>query len=82
MQCTSNAYFSIAYSVIKKSSIWKSWDLDYILGQGDILLKSVRIGQPITVNELPINFKIENFDLHGVMLDHERHLMQGKNNIF
>ena len=28
MQCTSNAYFSIAYSVIKRPSIWKSWDLD------------------------------------------------------
>ena len=26
MQCTSNAYFSVAYSVIKKLSIWKSWD--------------------------------------------------------
>ena len=62
MQCTSNAYFFIAYSVIKKLSIWKSWHLDYNLEQGDILLKSVGIGQPLAVDELPINFKIENFD--------------------
>ena len=82
MQCTSNAYFSIAYSLIKKPSIWKSWDLDYVLEQGDILLKSVGIGQPLAVDELPINFKIENFELNGVMLDHESHLMQGKNDFF
>ena len=65
MQCTSNAYFSIAYSLIKKPSIWKSWDLDYVLEQGDILPKSVGIGQPLAVDELPINFKIENFELNG-----------------
>ena len=41
MQCTSNAFFSIEYSVIKNTSIWKSWDLDYILEQGDIFFKSV-----------------------------------------
>ena len=48
MQCTSNAYLSIAYSVIKKPSIWKSWDLDYILEQTDMLFKSLGIGQPAT----------------------------------
>ena len=41
MQCTTSVYFSIAYSVIKKASIWKSWDLDYVLEQGDILFKGV-----------------------------------------
>ena len=82
MQCTSNAYFSIAYSLIKKPSIWKSWDSDYVIEQGDILPKSVGIGQPLAVDELPINFKTENFELNGVMLDHESHLMQGKNDFF
>ena len=53
-----------------------------ILEQGDILFKSVGIGQPLAVDELPISFKIENFDLNGVMLDHESHLMQDKNNLF
>ena len=40
------------------------------------------IGQPLAVKELPIYFKIENFDLNGVMLDHETHWMQGKNELF
>ena len=52
------------------------------LNKGDILLKNVGIGQPLAVDELPINFKIENFELNGVMLDHESHLMQGKNDLF
>ena len=73
---------SIAYSVIKKPSIWKSWNLDYILEQGDTLFKSVGIGQPLAVDELPINFKIENFDLYGIMHDHVSHLMQDKNDQF
>ena len=82
MQCISNAYFAIAYSVIKKPSIWKLWALDYVLEQGDILFKNVGIGQPLAVDELPINFKIESFDLNTVMLDQESHLMQSKNDLF
>ena len=82
MQFTSNAYFSMAYPNIKKPSIWKLWNLDYIIEQGDILFKSVGIGQALVVNQLPINFKIENFDLNGVMLHHESHLMQDKNELF
>ena len=56
--------------------------LDYILEQSDISFKSVGIGQRLPVNELPINFKIENFDLNEVMLDHESYLMQNKNDLF
>ena len=73
----------IAYSVIKKPSIWKSWDLDYVLEQGDILFKNVvRNEQQFAVDGLPINLKIENFDLNGVMLDNESHLIQDKNELF
>ena len=75
MQRASNASFSIAYSVIKRASIWESCHLNYILEQGDILFKSVGIGQSNNVDELLIIFKIENFDLNGVNLDHETHLM-------
>ena len=53
----------------------KSWDLDYNLEEGDILFKSAGIGQPLTVDELSIYCRIKNFDLNGVMLDHESHLM-------
>ena len=53
MQRASNASFSIAYSAIKMPSIWESWDLDYILEQGDILFKSVGIGsQTMSMNYL------------------------------
>ena len=53
----------------------KSWDLDYNLEEGDILFKSAGIGQPLTVDELSIYCRIKNFDLNGVMLDHDSHLM-------
>ena len=67
MQCTSSAYFFIEYTVLKRPSIWKSCDLHYIIEQDDTLLRSVGIEQPFAVDELSINFKIENFDLNGVM---------------
>ena len=75
MQRASNASFSIAYSVIKMPSIWESCDLDYILEQGDVLFKSVAIGQSGNADELLNIFKIESFDLNGMNLDHETHLM-------
>ena len=39
IQCTSNAFFAICFSAIKSMSIWKSWDLHYILDQGNQLIK-------------------------------------------
>ena len=39
IQCTSNAFIAICFSVVKRVSIWKSFDLDYILDQGDKLMK-------------------------------------------
>ena len=37
MQCTSNAYISIVFSIIKNINLWKSLDLDYILKEVYIL---------------------------------------------
>ena len=47
MQCTSNAFFAICFPAIKSVSIWKSWDLDYILDQGDQLIKSLKVNHPL-----------------------------------
>ena len=35
MQCASNAYLAIIFSTIKNINMWKPFDLDYILEQGD-----------------------------------------------
>ena len=31
IQCTSNAFIAVCFSAVKNVSIWKSWDLDFIL---------------------------------------------------
>ena len=46
MQCTSNAYFVIIFSAIKSIDIWKTFDLNYILEQGDNILMEVGVYQP------------------------------------
>ena len=43
MQCTSNAYISIVFSVIKKINLWKSLDLDCLLEQGNRIFKLVGV---------------------------------------
>ena len=45
MQCTSNAYFAIIFSAMKSIDIWKTFDLDYILEQGDNIFKQVGVYQ-------------------------------------
>ena len=38
---TSNAYLAINFSVVKNVSVWISYDLDYILDQGDRVIKAL-----------------------------------------
>ena len=40
-QCKANAYFAIIFSSIKRVSLWKFLDLDYVLEQGDKIFKKV-----------------------------------------
>jgi len=68
MQCMSNAYFAICFSLLKKASTWKSFDLDYILDQGDRLFKLTGIKQYLAVDELPTNFDLEGCSIVAKML--------------
>ena len=34
IQCTSNAFIAVCFSAVKNVSVWKSWDIDFILDQG------------------------------------------------
>ena len=55
-------------------SIWKSRDLDYILDQGDQLIKSLNVNHPLANDELPLFVKIESFDIKLRMLQHHSDL--------
>ena len=34
IQCTSNAFIAVCFSAVKNASVWKSWDIDFILDHG------------------------------------------------
>ena len=59
IECTNNAFLAICFSAVKNVSVWKPFDLDYILYHGDNLMKSLKAFQPLAVDELPLSVNIE-----------------------
>ena len=70
MQCTSSACFAIIFSAIKKVSLWKATEINYILHKGDMLFKSPDINQPLAVDELIHVVNIEGYNIHTDFLLH------------
>ena len=85
-QCTANAYFAIIYSAIKNIGIWKPFDIDYILQQGNRIFRDVCVAtgviQPLAVDQLPPNIYMEGIYISINSLSHESHLFLEKNNLF
>ena len=71
MQCTSNAYFVITFSAIESIDIWKTFDLDYILEQGDRVFKKIGVCQKLTLHELAHDISIEGTHVSAELLAHE-----------
>ena len=80
-QCSCNALYAICFSAIKKVSIWKYWDLDYILEHSDTLFVSLGIARALSMNELPTDVEIEKHMLKIEMLDNSVGPL-GQNSIF
>ena len=59
-QCTGNSLIAICFGTIKRLSLWKSWNLDYILHQGDALFKLLQATGPLEVEQMPRNILIES----------------------
>ena len=74
-QCTSNAYFAIIFSSIKRHRLWKSFDLDYVMEQGDKMFKKVcedkKLYEYLAVDELLLNFPLEGTNVYARRLAHE-----------
>ena len=68
IQCTSNAFIAICFSVVKRVSIWKSFDLDYILDQGDKLMKLLEARGALCIGQLPLSVDIEGFNIRAQKL--------------
>ena len=45
IQCSCNALYSICFSIVKKVSLWKAFDLDYILDHGDAVFKTIHLSR-------------------------------------
>ena len=70
IQCTSNTYFAICYSVNKNVSDWVAFDLDYILDKGDFLMKSLGISHVLAVDKLPLFLNVRSSDIEASMKLH------------
>ena len=81
IQCACNALYAICFSIIKKVSVWKSYDLDYILENGNETFKIVGIPRSLAMNELPLNIMIENCNIAVEFLGNQFGLL-GNNNLF
>ena len=68
IQCTSNAFIASCFSVVKRVSIWKSFDLDYILDQGDKLMKLLEARGNLCIDQLPLSVDIERFKIRAQKL--------------
>jgi len=58
------ALFSICWTKIRKVSLWKDADLDYILRNGDRVFRTVNIDRALYVEELPLEISVNNSTLY------------------
>ena len=59
IQCAYNALFALCSSTLKRVTLWKTMDMDYILEKGDELYKSLNVHTPLNIDELPQHVNIE-----------------------
>lgn len=81
IQCACNALYSICFSSIKKVSVWKSFDLDYVLEKGDELFKRLGKFRPLFMDEMPSSVLIERSNIEIEKLSRLYGLM-GQTDIF
>ena len=63
IQCSCNALYSICFSIIKRVSLWKSADLNYILENGDAIFKTLGVPRSLFITELPHTVAIESTNI-------------------
>ena len=60
LQCSCNALFSLCWSKVKRVCLWKSWELDFILSQGNDLYRSLGHDRYLSFEDLPDFICYEN----------------------
>ena len=64
-QCSCITLTSVCWTTVRKITLWKDFDLDFILHKGDKVYKDVNINRYLNVDELPTKIVIDNshFDI-------------------
>ena len=62
--------------------MWKPFDLDYILEQGDRVFQDVDVNQALAVDELPLIISIEDIHISTKMLACKSSLFVERNDFF
>ena len=71
VQCACNSLFAICWSVIKRVTVWSTYDLDYILANGDFMYKSLHTDEVLTLDDLPPNVTVEGCEVQVFRLENE-----------
>jgi len=66
--------FSVCWTKIRRISLWKSFDLDYVLHKGDTVFKDLKVEMPLNVKDFPDKIFVEQscFDIKVI------HEVEGK----
>ena len=75
MQCAFNSLIAICLSSIKRVYVLKSWDLCYILEQGDALFKYINILRHLSIEEFPETVIIDDLVIKVEMLPNVNRLL-------
>ena len=59
-QCYCMALTSIGWSTVRKLTLWKEYDLDFILENGDKLFRSQKVERKLYIDEIPGELLFEN----------------------
>ena len=70
VQCV-NSLFAICWSLIKRVAVWSTYDLDYILENGDSIYKSLHTDEVLTLDDLPTNVTVEGCVMQVIRLENE-----------
>ena len=58
IQCGMNVLSALCYSAVKKVSIWKTLDLDYVITNGSAHYRKYKFNSILALDELPLNVNI------------------------
>ena len=68
IQCSCMSLISLICTLFKSLGLWYKFDLDYILGKGDQLLKFISKFRYLRIEDLPQEFLIKNLLINGEFL--------------